>query len=139
MIKTNTSVTFPSLLYSPSGNSVTPFRAVSHLPSFPASPNSSDPSLGEDSLHRKINNKDIYLPRNHHTSDSMFMEINGHYWVPVSIMVMHLEYFTYILLHVPISFTAAANSCNRFQPPNWACSCIPIPRIYFPLDSNKSK
>jgi len=82
--QTNISVTIPYLLYSPSGNTVTPFHAITHLPSSPESPNTCDPSLGKASLHRKIQNQGIYLPQNHHIGHRMFMAMNGHYWVPVS-------------------------------------------------------
>ena len=37
-------------------------------------------------------------------------------------MALFLKCFTNLLLHVQISFVVAANSCRRFQPPNWACS-----------------
>jgi len=33
---------------------------------------------------KRSKNSGISLPQNHHTSHSMLMEINGHYWVPVS-------------------------------------------------------
>lgn len=56
----------------------------------------------------------------HHTGHSMLMEINRHYWVPVSQNGPTLEYFTNMMLHVPISFVVAANSCSQFQSPNWA-------------------
>lgn len=61
--QTNISATFPSLLHNPSGNTVTPFRVVTHLPSSPKSPNSSDPSLGKAFSHRKIQNQGIYMPQ----------------------------------------------------------------------------
>ena len=32
---------------------------------------------------RRFKYQGIYLPKNYHTSHSMLMEINGHYWVPM--------------------------------------------------------
>lgn len=66
------------------GKSVTPFHAVTHLPSSLTSPILGDPFLSKASSHRKVNNQGIYLRQNHHTSHSMLMEINGHYWAPMS-------------------------------------------------------
>jgi len=37
-------------------------------------------------------------------------------------LALLLKLFTGILLHFPIPFTVASNSCSQFQPPNRACS-----------------
>lgn len=83
MTKTNISMTFPYLLHNPLGNMITPFRAVTHLPSSLESPIPGNPSLGKASSHRKINNQGIYLQQNHNIGHIILMEINGNYWVLV--------------------------------------------------------
>ena len=54
MTKKNPSLTFPCLLHSPSKILVTPFHAVTHLPSSDGTPIPGSPSLGKVSSHRKI-------------------------------------------------------------------------------------
>jgi len=119
MTKTNPSVTFPSLLHSPSG--IQSPLPCSHSPSkfhWHPHPGQSIPWKGFLTSKDK---KPRHIPAStHHTSHSMLIEINGHYWVPRSHNGPAPEYFTSMLLHDPISFVVAANSCSQFQPPNWA-------------------
>jgi len=127
MTKINPSVTFPSLLYNPSRNPIIAFCAVTHLPSYGGTLILASPSIGKDSSHQNIQNQGIYLLQT-------IILVIACSWQPVDTigykcptMALLLKFFTNILLHFPIYFSNASNSCSWFQPPNQACSCIPVP------------
>lgn len=114
----------PSLQRSPLGNTFTPFRVVTHLPSSPTSPIQGDPSLGKDSSHQKVKQPRHITIILVITRSWKSIDIIG-YQCPT--MALLLKCFTIILVHVPIPFVVAANVYSRFQPLNRACSCIPVP------------
>ena len=84
MTKTNPSSTFPSLLHSPLGNPVNPSVQSLTFQVSLAPPSPVVHPLEKLPRTRRYKNQGISLPENHHTSNSMRMEINGHYWVLVS-------------------------------------------------------
>jgi len=110
--KKNPSLAFHSLLHSPSGNLVTSFRVVTHLPSCASTPISGSPSLGKASLHQKIQKLRHIPASNHHTGHTILMAINGNYWVSMFHNGPALGCFTSILLPVPLPFAIATNSCS---------------------------
>lgn len=114
MTKTNITMTFPSLLHSPSRNMFTAFYAVIHLPRSLESAIAGNPSLNKASSHWKIQNQGMYLPINHHIVHIMLLEINGHYWVQVSHTGPNPKVFHQHTIECSNPFVVASNSCSRF-------------------------
>jgi len=77
----------------------------------------------------------ISLPQNHHTGHRMLMEINGHYWVPISHNGPTPYYSTNILMLVAIPYVVAANACNKFQPPSVEISMLFCTKHIIPISS----
>ena len=126
------SSTFCSLLHSTLGNMITPFHAVTCLLSSTSIPFSIMQSLERPLpcqcfLTYKGKKKGLSLPQNHHNSHSILMEINGHYWVPVShngpapkVLYQHTTTFSnsfLLLLIISVYF----NHPNQ----NFSCFCVP--------------
>ena len=130
MNKTNKSSAFPSPLHIPLGNLVTHLHAVTHIPSYVGIPFSTTQSLqrplpwqgflaSEGPKTKAYPYLKTIIPAI--TCSWQSMDTIG-YQCPI--MALLLKWFTNILLHVPILFTAtnslAANSNHR----NWAFSML---------------